>query len=256
MKKSTIIILLVILSFIIIISIIYNTFPRLQLNGGQNITISYRDQYNEPGVIVKNANGNYMSKIKIDSNITTEKIGNYYIDYSLKIGGKMLHVRRNVKVIDNVAPVIKLKGNQITEMSINTEYNEPGYEALDEYDGDLTDKVETIGEIDTENYGEYVITYKVTDNSKNTTEVNRIIKIIDEEKPKIECENEYSKFKIGTENTIDCKAIDNFDGDITKKIKIEGEYDMETPGTYKIEYTVKDDAGNETKKEHKIIIYE
>ena len=31
---------------------------------------------------------------------------------------------------------------------------------------------------------------------------------------------------------------------------------METPGTYKIEYTVKDDAGNETKKEHKIIIYE
>ena len=190
MKKSTIIILLVILSFIIIISIIYNTFPRLQLNGGQNITISYRDQYNEPGVIVKNANGNYMSKIKIDSNITTEKIGNYYIDYSLKIGGKMLHVRRNVKVIDNVAPVIKLKGNQIIEMSINTEYNEPGYEALDEYDGDLTDKVETIGEIDTENYGEYVITYKVTDNSKNTTEVNRIIKIIDEEKPKIECENE------------------------------------------------------------------
>lgn len=256
MKKGTIIITLSILSFIIIISVIYNTFPRLQLNGGQNITISYRDQYDDPGVIVKNANGNYMSKIKIDSNIKTEIIGNYYIDYSLKIGGKILHVRRNVKVIDNISPVIKLKGNQITEISINSEYKEPGYTAIDEYDGDLTEKVEIIGEIDAENYGEYVITYRVTDNSNNTTEVNRIVKIIDEEKPKIECKEEYSKFKIGTENPIDCKATDNFDGDITKNIKIEGEYDINTPGTYKIEYTVKDDAGNETKKEHKIIIYE
>lgn len=256
MKKRTIIILLTIISFIIIVSVIYNTFPRLQLNGGQNIVISYRDQYNEPGVIVKNANGNYMSKIKTDSNITTEKIGNYYIDYSLKIGGKILHVRRNVKVIDDIAPVIKLKGKQITEMSINTEYKEPGYIAYDEYDGDLTERVEIIGKINTENYGEYVLTYKVTDNSNNITEVNRIIKIIDEEKPKIECKEEYSIFKIGTENLIDCKAIDNFDGDITNKIEINGEYNSNIPGTYIVEYTVKDDAGNETKQEHKIIINE
>jgi ribosomal protein S19 len=184
MKSKTIIPILILL-IIITISIIYNTLPRLQLNGPQNMVISYRDEYEEQGVIVKNATGNYMSKIKIDSNIDTKKIGNYYVDYSLKIGGKTLHVRRNVKVIDDINPVIKLKGEQIIKMSINKQYIEPGYIAIDEYDGDITNKVQITGEIDAENYGEYVLTYKATDNSNNQTEVNRIIKVVDEIKPKM-----------------------------------------------------------------------
>ena len=189
MKSKTIIPILILL-IIITISIIYNTLPRLQLNGPQNMVISYRDEYEEQGVIEKNATGNYMSKIKIDSNIDTKKIGNYYVDYSLKIRGKTLHVRRNVKVIDDINPVIKLKGEQIIKMSINKQYIEPGYIAIDEYDGDITNKVQITGEIDAENYGEYVLTYKATDNSNNQTEVNRIIKVVDEIKPKIICEQE------------------------------------------------------------------
>ena len=255
MKSKTIIPILILL-IIITISIIYNTLPRLQLNGPQNMVISYRDEYEEQGVIVKNATGNYMSKIKIDSNIDTKKIGNYYVDYSLKIGGKTLHVRRNVKVIDDINPVIKLKGEQIIKMSINKQYIEPGYTAIDEYDGDITNKVQITGEIDTENYGEYVLTYKATDNSNNQTEVNRIIKVVDEIKPKIICEQEELKIKQGTQIDTQCKAQDNYDGDITKEMKIIGDYDINTPGTYNIQYQVKDAAGNETTKDYKIIVEE
>lgn len=255
MKSKTIIPILILL-IIITISIIYNTLPRLQLNGPQNMVISYRDEYEEQGVIVKNATGNYMSKIKIDSNIDTKKIGNYYVDYSLKIGGKTLHVRRNVKVIDDINPVIKLKGEQIIKMSINKQYIEPGYTAIDEYDGDITNKVQITGEIDTENYGEYVLTYKATDNSNNQTEVNRIIKVVDEIKPKIICEQEELKIKQGTQIDTQCKAQDNYDGDITKEMKIIGDYDINTPGTYNIQYQVKDAAGNETIKDYKIIVEE
>lgn len=255
MKSKTIIPILILL-IIITISIIYNTLPRLQLNGPQNMVISYRDEYEEQGVIVKNATGNYMSKIKIDSNIDTKKIGNYYVDYSLKIGGKTLHVRRNVKVIDDINPVIKLKGEQIIKMSINKQYIEPGYTAIDEYDGDITNKVQITGEIDAENYGEYVLTYKATDNSNNQTEVNRIIKVVDEIKPKIICEQEELKIKQGTQIDTQCKAQDNYDGDITKEMKIIGDYDINTPGTYNIQYQVKDAAGNETTKDYKIIVEE
>lgn len=255
MKSKTIIPILILL-IIITISIIYNTLPRLQLNGPQNMVISYRDEYEEQGVIVKNATGNYMSKIKIDSNIDTKKIGNYYVDYSLKIGGKTLHVRRNVKVIDDIDPVIKLKGEQIIKMSINKQYIEPGYIAIDEYDGDITNKVQITGEIDAENYGEYVLTYKATDNSNNQTEVNRIIKVVDEIKPKIICEQEELKIKQGTQIDTQCKAQDNYDGDITKEMKIIGDYDINTPGTYNIQYQVKDAAGNETTKDYKIIVEE
>ena len=254
MKKNRIIIPLLILATIITISIIYNTLPRLQLNGPQNITLSYREEYEEQGVIIKNATGNYTSKIKIDNNIDTKKIGNYYIDYSLKLGGKTLHVRRNVKIIDDIDPVIELKGEQITKISKNKNYVEPGYTAIDEYDGDITDKVQIIGEVDIEKYGEYVLTYKVTDNSNNQTEVNRIIKVIDEIKPKITCTKEEVKIKKGDTIEIPCKAQDNYDGDITKNIKILGEYDTNTPGIYEIKYQAVDAAGNETTENGKIIV--
>ena len=141
-------------------------------------------------------------------------------------------------------------------MSINKQYIEPGFIATDEYDGDLTEKVQVIGEIDTENYGEYVLTYKVTDNNNNQTEVNRIVKIIDEIKPKIICEQEEQKIKLGKEIKQTCKAQDNYDGDITKEMKIIGEYDVNTPGVYQIKYQVKDAAGNETTKDYKIIVEE
>ena len=62
--------------------------------------------------------------------------------------------------------------------------------------------------------------------------------------------------KQGITEIMDCRAIDNYDGDITKNIKIEGTYDINVPGTYNLKYTVKDDAGNETAIDHKIIIYE
>ena len=254
MKNSKIIIPILTLLLIITISIIYNTLPRLQLNGPHNITLSYREDYEEQGVIIKNATGNNTSKIKIDNNIDTKKIGNYYIDYSLKLGGKTLHVRRNVKIVDDINPVIELKGEQITKISKDKKYIEPGYIAIDEYDGDITDKVQIIGEIDTEKYGEYVLTYKVTDNSNNQTEVNRIVKVVDETKPTIICHQEEIKIKKGNKIEIPCKAQDNYDGEITKNIKILGDYDINEPGTYEIKYQVIDAAGNETIEKGKIIV--
>lgn len=206
MKKKTMIIIMIVFIITISVSIIYNTFPRLQLNGSKNTKISYREKYEEAGVIIKNANGNNLNKIKTNKNIEEGKIGNYYVEYTLKIGRKTLRVKRNVKIIDDISPIIKLKGKQITEISINEEYIEPGYEAIDEYDGNITEKVEVEGKIDNSNYGEYILTYKVKDKSNNSVEVNRIIKVVDEIKPVIECQSETSIFKIGEENLIDCVA--------------------------------------------------
>lgn len=256
MKTRTLIISLLILLTIIIISIIYTTVPRLELNGVQNMTISYREIYEEPGVILKNANVKYLNKLKIEDNIEQQKIGTYHVDYTLKLGARTLRRRRNIKIIDDISPIIKLDGDQIMEISINKEYIEPGYKAIDEYDGDITEKVEVNGKVDTTNYGEYIIKYKVKDNNNNQTEINRIVKVIDEEKPKIICESDYSAFAQNTETVIGCKAMDNFDGDITGKIKVLGNYDTKTPGTYNIQYTVEDETGNKTSINHNIIIYE
>ena len=256
MKTRTLIIAMLILLTIIIISIIYTTVPRLELNGVQNMTISYRETYEEPGVILKNASAKYLNKLKIEDNMEQQKIGTYHVDYTLKLGARTLRKRRTIKIIDDISPIIKLDGDQIMEISINKEYIEPGYKAIDEYDGDITEKVEIIGKVDTANYGEYIIKYKVKDNNNNQTEINRIVKVIDEEKPKIICESDYSAFLQNTESVIGCKAMDNFDGDITEKIKVSGNYDAKIPGTYNIQYTVEDETGNKTSINHTIIIYE
>ncbi len=254
MKKTTIIIILIII-ITIIISIIYNNTPRLELNGKQNVTLSYREEYMEPGVIIKNANNNNLSKIKIENNINTKKTGNYYVEYTLKLGIRTLKKRRNIKIIDNVQPVIKLEGEQIIRQSINQQYKEPGYTAYDEYDGNITEKVETTTNLDITQYGEYIITYSVQDDSGNITKTNRIIKIIDEIKPKIECKGTTTKIKQGTEKIIDCIAKDNLDGDITKNIEIIGIDDYNKPGIYDVLLKVKDNENNEATLEHEIIIY-
>lgn len=180
MKKFFLV--LIILFLIILVSIVYNTLPRLELNGIKNMVISYKDVYQEPGVIVVNANKEYISKVKIDNHVNTNVIGNYYVEYSLNIGKKVLYARRNVKVIDDVSPIIELNGGQVVEVLADSVYSDLGFVALDEYDGDITDKVEILGSVDTSVVGEYVLTYKVFDNSGNKALVNRIVKVVNEKK--------------------------------------------------------------------------
>lgn len=180
MKKTTILIF-VVLIILIIISIIYTTLPRLELSGSRNITISYTEKYNEPGVIVKNVTEKNVGKVIIENNIDTTKPGIYYVNYYLKLGKKKLHIRRNIKVIDDVAPIIELKEGQIINIQIHEKYNDSGYKAYDEIDGILTEKVEVIGNVNTEKIGEYVLKYRVEDKSKNITEINRIVKVVEPE---------------------------------------------------------------------------
>ncbi len=177
MKNKITIIGLIILTIIITISVIYNVVPRLQLNGNKKIVLTYNQEYEEPGIIVKNANKKYLNKVKIENNIDKNKIGNYEIIYKLKIGKKILIKKRIVEIIDNIQPVIKLKGKETIELPINTEYIEQGFEAYDEYDGNLNEKVKITTDLDTRKEGQYKITYEVEDSSNNKTKIDRVIKI-------------------------------------------------------------------------------
>ena len=70
-------------------------------------------------------------------------------------------------------PNINLQGESTIILNKGTIYYEPGYQAIDNCDGDITDKVIITGNVDSNTVGEYLITYSVTDNSNNTSEVIR-----------------------------------------------------------------------------------
>lgn len=83
-------------------------------------------------------------------------------------------------VPDVVAPVITLENGDITLKTSDTSYIEPGYSAIDDTDGNITDRVVVTNNINYGVEGEYDITYTTTDTAGNTTIINR--KVIIEKK--------------------------------------------------------------------------
>ena len=81
------------------------------------------------------------------------------------------------------------------------------------------------------------------------------IEIVDTEKPLVWLSNNYNT-KVGTDidlqNEIMC--VDNYDNKTS--CEINGEYDINTPGTYPLEYIAKDNSGNTFQKEFTLTVYE
>ena len=132
MKKKIIIIITLVLLLISIIFILFN----IKLVGEKTIKISYTEKFDDPGC-------KSIIKTKVKSNFKNE-IGEYKIVYSNLLFKKV----RKVKVIDDVAPVMTLEGEDVIEIKLGNQYTEPGYKAIDAIDGDITSNVEIINGLD------------------------------------------------------------------------------------------------------------
>ena len=81
------------------------------------------------------------------------------------------------------------------------------------------------------------------------------IEIVDTEEPLVWLSSNYN-IKVGTDidlqNEIMC--VDNYDSN--PSCKIEGTYDINTPGTYPLEFIAKDSSGNTFQKEFTLTVYE
>lgn len=191
-KKRTIKIILITMSILFIISCLvyfgykyYNNVYlekvskiELKLIGEKNIELNLKEEYKEEGAKAK-FRGNDISKdIKIEGKVDTSKVGKYEIKYKVNTKKKSKLITRTINVVDKVNPEIKLKGDKTITVSLGNEYNEPGFEATDNYDGDITQNVKTENNIDKEKIGTYEVTYKVSDSSGNTAEVKRTVKYI------------------------------------------------------------------------------
>ena len=119
-------------------------------------------------------------------------------------------------------------------------YEEEGYSATDNVDGDLTNEV-------TSEEKDGNVIYKVSDSSGNETTITRKIFYDDPIPPTL-------TLKGDSEMTIQAgsdykdpgyAAADNVDGNLTSKVTVEGSVNTYSAGTYTLTYTVKDNYGNE-----------
>lgn len=245
-KKIRIVSIIVVVAFVLTISYTLYDFLfvyHIKMNGNKNYVLDYNTVYKDPGIEVK-YRGKHLNDYKEEDNINNTEIGSYNVTYT--VGNKK--VKRTVEVKDIGKPTISLTGGNLYEHSYGKEYKEPGYKAIDNKDGDLTDKVKVSGEVDSKKLGEYTIVYSVSDSSNNKEEVKRVVKVVDDESPKIEFKRNKNTYAIKGK-TIDLKdytAIDNLDGDLTDKVTMSGEVDFNKAGIYTVEYNVVDSNGNKT----------
>ena len=142
-----------------------------KLNGSDTVVVNVFDEYKEEGATAVIHGVDKTNEIIINSNkVNTNKLGTYKVTYKLKIGILNISKRltRKVEVVDIQAPEIEVDTESIF-LDVNEEMAIPTATAKDNYDGDLTKKIETTNNIDTSKIGEYKITYKVVDSSNNKT---------------------------------------------------------------------------------------
>lgn len=154
------------------------TPPVLTLLGSSPMFIQVGERYKEPGCkAIDNIDGDLtkMRVISVKGRVNSMVPGSYKIIYTAKDrAGNLAVAERVVNVIeadakvDKTPPVISLiGGTQADVIFIGEEYEEPGVNAIDEVDGDITAYIKIEGEINPTQPGDYTIKYSVSDKSGN-----------------------------------------------------------------------------------------
>lgn len=233
---------------VLVLAVNQYTFT-IALNGEPEMMVEYGQPYQEPGALAK-LHGSLFWKegvfpedvqLHITGEVNAEKPGKYILTYSSDYHGMHAQEQRIVRVVDLECPVITLTPDPEGTLLPGTTYYEAGFQAVDNCDGDITDRV-----VRTEEYGR--VLYAVTDSSGNPAYAEREIPYYDPLPPEITLEG-------GAELVITTgsfswepgySAMDNVDGDLTELVEVEGEVDWLKPGTYSVDYTVSDAFENKT----------
>ena len=158
-----------------------------KLIGNSNITIEAGNEYIDTGFIAKTKNKSLNNKVNILTNVNTNILGSYVVKYNLKINyfGVDQTLYRNIKVVDTTAPVLKVDSEARVEIYAGDNYSLPTYTATDNYDGDITNKVNVESNLNTKEAGTYEINYSVSDTSGNTTKDTITVKVKKKKNPYI-----------------------------------------------------------------------
>ncbi|MFS0862191.1 immunoglobulin-like domain-containing protein [Fredinandcohnia sp. 179-A 10B2 NHS] len=155
--------------------------PVVTLIGDNPIIIGHGSEFVDPGAkATDDVDGDLTDKVAVTGTVDTNTPGEYTLVYSVTDNaGNKGQASRIVRVVDQDAPVITLKGDNPLTIEQGSQFTDPGVTATDVVDGDLTDKVTITGEVDSDTPGEYKLVYQVTDSAGNKTEVTRLVKVIE-----------------------------------------------------------------------------
>ncbi|PGC10122.1 immunoglobulin-like domain-containing protein [Bacillus toyonensis] len=209
--------------------------------------------------------GNLTNKIKYKGNVDTSKPGKYIVEYWV-VDSKGVNATATQSVIvkeNEETPDMEPKLTVPTRTTINVgdKFNPlSGVKAIDNEDGDITDKVTVDGSVDASKPGTYELTYTVSDSKGHTVTAKQTVTV----KQKVESKDEDPVLTVPTEVTLHVgdkynplsgvKAIDKEDGDITDKVIHMGEVDTSKAGNFEVKFLIRDASGNEVTATQKVTV--
>lgn len=218
----------------------------MEMKGDKEIILRYGDKYEEPGISAY-FRGDYLFtsgrwiSVKQIGKVDDQTLGTYDITYRAEYGYWSGTATRRVHVVDRVKPRILLFEDPGTYVLPGDVYEDEGFLAVDNYDGDISDQVQII-----KNHNQWI--YTVTDSSGNTTSVTRDITYYDPVHPTLTLFGEREiTLEVGNSyKEPGFKATDNLDGELTDSVRVSGKVNIYKAGDYTLTYSVKDKFGNET----------
>ena len=126
----------------------------IELEGEAELLLEYGQAYQEPGARAV-LSGNWLlhsgispeeAEVTMETDLQENVLGKYTVTYSAELYGWKASAQRSIRVVDSQCPVITLVETGATILP-GTPYEEEGFTASDNYDGDITDKVHRTEEL-------------------------------------------------------------------------------------------------------------
>ena len=251
-----VLIILSVVLFLVLIGLIFTSTltMEIKLDGQDVLTMEYGTDYDDPGAVAV-VHSSLIPGFRMEVPIATPSIsdsaepGENILQYEAGFLWIRCFATRKVILVDSVAPVIALNSKPDSFTLPGHAYEEEGFTATDNCDGDITHLVERMV-TDTE------IIYTVTDSSGNTTEVRRSIHYDDPIPPELALNGDAQiTLTSGTPFAEPgFTAIDNLDGDLKAAVSVTGYVNVGTPGTYTLTYSVTDAHGNTATATRTVIV--
>lgn len=242
MKK----LVLMIVPIIILISIYFLTI-HISFENIENVVINVFENYEDelPKACLKDIFNKCIKKIEVTSlgTVDTNKIGTYEITYT----AKNKQIKKIISVLDTEKPVITIKDEEIIACPNTSDIN-ISYTVSDNYTQDLK-----VNKIIKDNN----LILEAIDSSGNKTTIIREINFLDNEKPKINLKGEKTIYLIKGEKYKEpgYEATDNCIKNMTEKVKVTNNININKVGKYEINYEASD-GFNKTVVNRIVYVYE
>lgn len=224
------------------------TAPVITLYGEANISVLQYADFNDQGARAIDEVDGRVQVFK-QGHVNSTRLGSYTLSYrATDRSGNTATTTRTVTVVaDTTPPTLSVLGETEITLLQGTLFRDLGVSATD--DSGIV-RIATQGRVNTQQLGEYIITYTAVDRSDNTSSVTRTVKVVaaiptDTTAPVITLNGAaLIELKEGdTYTELGATAIDAVDG--TVAVNQSGSVDTSTEGRYTLTYTAQDAAGNQ-----------